>query len=69
MNGVDTEHKERSASKAVYLSMQGIDLVVCPFQWSGGDGLVLVRQNAPAAGPKGFGEAVEVRISDASARA
>jgi hypothetical protein len=31
--------------------------------------VVLVSQNAPAAGTKGFGEAVEVRISDASARA
>ena len=59
MKDVDTEHKERSASKAVCLSMQGFDLVVCPFQWSGGDGLVLVSQNPPAAGTNGFGEVLE----------
>lgn len=59
MKGVDTEHKERSVSKAVCLSMQGFDLVVCAFQWSGRDGVVLVSQNAPAADTKGCGEALE----------
>ncbi len=44
VKGVDTEDKEGSVPEAVCLSLQGLDLVVCAFEWSGGYGMIIVRQ-------------------------
>ncbi len=59
MEGVDTKDEERSVSKSVCLALQCLDLVVCPFEWPRGDGMIVVRQNASAVCPKGVGEVLE----------
>ncbi len=42
VKGVDTEDEEGSVPETVCLSLQGLDLVVRPFEWSGGYGMIMV---------------------------
>src|SRR5665213_3165907 len=44
----DFELEEVGVSEAVCLSLHGFDLVICAFQWPGGDRTVIVGQNTPA---------------------
>jgi hypothetical protein len=46
MNSHDFEFKEFEVSKAIGLSFHGFDLVVGALQGSGGDGVVIVGQDA-----------------------
>ena len=59
VKGVDTEDEEGSISEAVCLSLQGLDLVVGSFQWSGGYGMIVVCENSPSVSSKGLGEVLE----------
>src|SRR5208283_4665505 len=59
VKGVDTEYEEGSVPEAVCLPLQGLDLVVCPFEWSGGYGVIIVRRYTSTMSPEGVGEVFE----------
>ena len=59
VKGIDTEHEEGFVSEAVCLSLHSFDLVIGPFQWSGGDPMVVVREDSPAVGSQSLGKVFE----------
>jgi hypothetical protein len=50
VDGVDFKFKEFLVTEAVGLSFHGFDFVVGAFEWSRGDGVVVVGEDAPGIG-------------------
>lgn len=59
MESVNREDEESSISKAVCLPLHSFDLVVCPFQWFGRDGVVIVFKDAFSMDAESLGKVLE----------
>lgn len=55
MKGQDFEFEEFVIPEAIGLPFHGFDLIVGPFQGSGGDGVVIIGQDAAAVKGQGLG--------------
>ena len=55
----DFEFEEFLVPEAVGLAFHGFDFIIGPFQGAGGDGVVIVSQDAPAVEGQGLGEFIK----------
>ncbi len=61
MDSEDFESEELVIAEAIGLAFHGLDLVVGPFQRSGGEGVVAPGEDAQDMGAEGLGEVDEGR--------
>ena len=55
MESQDFEFEKFLVMEAVSLTFHGLDFVIGALQWTGGDRVILVGQDAPAIKGQGFG--------------
>ena len=59
VKGIYSEDEEVSVSKAICLSLHGLDFVIRALQGAGGDSVIIVCEDSSPVSPKGVREVLE----------